>query len=496
VARVHQRQEEIRREDPEAIFLNAGDFYQGTAWYTKLRYGPMVEFGNLLNYTAMGVGNHDFDDQIDGFVPFAEQVEFPLLGSNIESNAGSFVEGTHYNKSMVVTVKGRQVGIIGYVTQSSKYNFPNHEVTFGDEVAAVQREATALREAGVEIIIALGHSGYEVDQILAREVAELDLVVGGHSHTFLYTPTAEQPVPSIESPQGDYPTYIIQQGGKVVPVVQAYCYTKYLGHLKLRFGASGDLLTPVETEGVQHALPELLNSDTVAQSSVVLEAMKKWEANLTEFQEVVGYNEVVLEEGRPSEESNLGDVICDAYAGAYKDTRIAFTNNGGIRSSLEVGEVLYDDILYILPFDDPLDLVTMKGKGIRNVLEKASQRINPDDVHQYYGSFGYQVAGLNFEIEVSPDNAGDRVRNLRVKGEDGSYHDIEEDTIYNVALSRFLAGSAYHSPRQVKSSGIFDDDILTHVAGNITIYQAMRDWVVEHSPIHQEVEGRFYVTTN
>ena len=87
---MHQRQKEIREEDPDALFLNAGDFYQvptiicffltlsgskGTAWYTKLKYGPMVEFGNLLNYTAMGVGNHDFDDSVDGFVPFAEQVE-------------------------------------------------------------------------------------------------------------------------------------------------------------------------------------------------------------------------------------------------------------------------------------------------------------------------------------------------------------------------------------------------------------------------------------
>ena len=56
-----------------------GDVYtfwlQGTAWYTKLKYGPMVEFGNMLNYTAMGVGNHDFDDAVEGFVPFAERVE-------------------------------------------------------------------------------------------------------------------------------------------------------------------------------------------------------------------------------------------------------------------------------------------------------------------------------------------------------------------------------------------------------------------------------------
>merc|ERR1711962_1898125 len=231
VARVHQRQKEIREEDPEALFLNAGDFYQGTAWYTKLKYGPMVEFGNLLNYTAMGVGNHDFDDSLEGFVPFAEQVKFPLLGANIKSHDESFQLGIHYNKSMLTTVRGRKIGIVGYVTRSTVYNFPGNQVVFTDEIEAVKEEARALKEAGVDIIIALGHSGYEIDQKLAFEVPELDLVVGGHSHTFLYTPTPTAPLPSTEQPRGDYPTYVTQTGGKVVPVVQAYCYTKYLGHL-------------------------------------------------------------------------------------------------------------------------------------------------------------------------------------------------------------------------------------------------------------------------
>ena len=58
----------------EHLFISDVSKTQGTAWYTKLKYGPMVEFGNLLNYTAMGVGNHDFDDSVEGFVPFAEQV--------------------------------------------------------------------------------------------------------------------------------------------------------------------------------------------------------------------------------------------------------------------------------------------------------------------------------------------------------------------------------------------------------------------------------------
>ena len=184
----------------------------------------------------------------------------------------------------------------------------------------------------------------------------------------------------------------------------------------------------------------------------------------------------------------------------------------------------------------------MKGSGIRNVLEQACFKINPDDVNDYYGSFGYQVAnpncsvklffcvsklrfsfmglrkisqvaGLRFEVVVTADNAGDRVKNLNVKNEDGNYGDIDDEAIYNVALPRqdskhtreassmfnfsFLAGNFHgnKTQRQVKSQGIFDEDILSHVPGDKTIYQAMRDWVRENTPIHQEVEGRFTITS-
>ena len=58
---------------------------------------------------------------------------------------------------------------------------------------------------------------------------------------------------------------------------------------------------------------------------------------------------------------------------------------------VQVGDILYDDLLYILPFENTVDLVTMKGRGIRNALEKACHNINHEDVNEYYGSFGYQV---------------------------------------------------------------------------------------------------------
>jgi 2',3'-cyclic-nucleotide 2'-phosphodiesterase (5'-nucleotidase family) len=102
-----------------------------------------------------------------------------------------------------------------------------------DEVAAVKAEAKRLKDLGVSIIIAAGHAGYEVDVLIAAEVPEVDVVVGGHSHTFLWT--GPNP-PSIEHISGEYPTYITQKGsGRVVPVVQVYCYTKYLGEMNLNF---------------------------------------------------------------------------------------------------------------------------------------------------------------------------------------------------------------------------------------------------------------------
>lgn len=91
-------------------------------------------------------------------------------------------------------------------------------------------ESKRLNERGVKIIIALGHSGYKKDQEIARDCPLVDLVVGGHSHTLLYTGTPPDPK---DVPSGPYPTVITQSSGKEVPVVQASAHSKYLGKLQL-----------------------------------------------------------------------------------------------------------------------------------------------------------------------------------------------------------------------------------------------------------------------
>lgn len=87
-----------------------------------------------------------------------------------------------------------------------------------------------LQKNGVNIIIALGHSGYSKDLEIAKECPLVDVVIGAHSHTFLYN----GPQPDIEIIEGPYPTIVTQSSGKKVPVVQVYESSKYLGKLELK----------------------------------------------------------------------------------------------------------------------------------------------------------------------------------------------------------------------------------------------------------------------
>lgn len=84
----------------------------------------------------------------------------------------------------------------------------------------------------MNIIIALGHSGYQTDMDIALRCPDVDIVVGGQSHTFLYTGKA----PHTDIAEGPYPTIVIKPDGRKVLVLQAYAYTKYLGKIHLEVG--------------------------------------------------------------------------------------------------------------------------------------------------------------------------------------------------------------------------------------------------------------------
>jgi len=478
------------RDPSRTLVLNAGDYFQGTMWFSKLGYEPIVTFGNMLNWTAMALGNHDFDLGVSDTADFSKQVNYDLLAANLIEDP-SVENKIRYIPSKVVEVEGRMIGLIGYITDvtPSISSADLSRYAFLEVISSVRKEAQRLKslDPPVEILVALGHAGYkEVDLRLAAEVEELDIVVGGHSHSFLYTGT---PTPEmVEEVEGEYPTYVSQPfTGRVVPVVQAYKYSKYLGDLTLNFDSAGELLVPVEGEGVSRAEVVLLDA-SFPQDQWVEERLDEYREQLVEFYPPVGWTDVLLETRRDNTESNLGNIIADSMLefNDFTDITIAFINDGGIRATIVPGEITGEDIIAVMPFGNTVDRVTMYGRSIRGMLEDYARSLCGTEI-EGYPTF-LQMAGIKVEYDVWAGSDKTRVSSILTSCPDNpeDWCQLEPDRKYAIALSSFLANGGSRTVN-------FPDWIEEHEVGSLVDYPALKSYVSAHSPINRAPEGRVII---
>lgn len=202
-----------------------------------------------------------------------------------------------------LSVRGHRVGIIGYLTRETMDVAQVDKVKVLDEIDCLRKNVKELKDKGVDIIIGLGHSGYARDLEIAKAVEGLDLIVGGHTNTFLYN----GPQPDQEKPEGPYPTVVVQPSGKKVYVVQAYAYTKYLGDLTVTFDADGEI-THVEGNPIliNHKIPE---------ASDVVKALDDYRKEIRELREtVIGETLVPLDGSKRCKvhECNSANLLADA----------------------------------------------------------------------------------------------------------------------------------------------------------------------------------------
>lgn len=175
------------------------------------------------------LGNHEFDEGLEGLKNYVGAVNSTTVVANLE-----FPIPLNTQPSKILFVNGTKIGVIGVLTPETKLLGEVPEgVNFKDEITVINEEASKLKQENVEIIIALTHSGYEKDKVIAKTCPEVDIVVGGHSHSFLSNGNVDPKHPETNHTEGPYPTVIQQNSGKKVPVVQAYANSKYIGQLDL-----------------------------------------------------------------------------------------------------------------------------------------------------------------------------------------------------------------------------------------------------------------------
>ncbi|XP_038658712.1 5'-nucleotidase-like isoform X2 [Scyliorhinus canicula] len=382
VARRLTKIREIRKQEKNVLLLDAGDQYQGTIWFNYYKGTEAAHFMKKLNYDAMALGNHEFDNGVDGLLgPFLQNVSFPVLSANLKADQqlSQQIFG-YYQPFKILTVNGQKIGVVGYTTKETTIlSNPGPHLIFEDEVEAVQREVDKLTVLGVNKIIALGHAGFEMDKEIAKKVRGVDVVVGGHTNTFLYTGKA----PSNNIPVGPYPYMVKSDDGRNVPVVQAYAYGKYLGYLKVTFDENG-IVTKAEGN------PILLDS-SIPQDEVLLADVNNWKKALANFsKEFIGQTLVYLngttEECR-NRECNMGNLICEAMINenirkpddkSWTHVSICLTQGGGIRAPIDElsdnGTIRAENILTVLPFGNTIDLLKVYGSTLREALEHSVWR--------------------------------------------------------------------------------------------------------------------------
>lgn len=390
-------------------------------------------------------------------------------------------------KSVILTVSGYRIGVIGYLTPQTAEISQASDVNFTDEVESINKEGEKLKSKGIKTIIALGHSGYEMDKLIAKNCPLVDVVIGGHTNTFLWT----GPKPDMETPEDVYPTVIKQKGGKKVPVVQAYAYTKYMGRLYLKIDTDSGKITSFKGD------PLLLNSK-IPQDRDVLDILDKYRPKVEALDhKIMGRTKVYLE-GRDiicrQKECNMGNLVADAfidfkaqhYSGHYwTDTAIAVINSGAIRNSIDTskkqGDISHADLSGTLPFNNDLVTVVLSGEELLNVLEFS--------VHgngETSGGEFLQYSGIQVVFDKNK-KTGERLVSAKARCSACSvpvYEPIIINKDYKVIVPTFIAngGDGYKVLKHARNKTVLSindyDSVVSFIEKSRVVYPAEEGRIV------------------
>jgi 5'-nucleotidase/UDP-sugar diphosphatase len=460
-ARLVTALEDARERADNAILVDGGDQFQGSLFYTYYKGKVAAEMMNKLGYDGMTVGNHEFDDGPEVLRGFMDAVEFPVSMSNADVSAEPALADV-LQKSTVIERGGEKIGLIGLTPEDTHdLASPGANISFSDPVAAVQAEVDRLTEMGVNKIIVLSHSGYKVDQIVAAETTGVDVIVGGHSNTYLSN-TSEDAV-------GPYPTMVND-----VAIVQAYAYGKFLGELNVTFDEAGTV--------TKAAGEPLIMDGNVAEDSDTLARIAELAQPLDEIRNKVVAEAASAVEGDRTicriQECEMGNLVADAMLDRVKDqgVTIAIANSGGIRASLEPGAVTMGEVLTVLPFQNTLSTFEITGADLVAALENGVSQ-----VEEVKGRFP-QVAGLKFSWDGSVAANEGRVQEVQVAS-DAGFVPLDPAKTYRVVTNDYVrkGGDGYK---------IFAGDDKNAYDFGPDLADVLAEYLAQQGPYQAYTDGR------
>eukprot|EP00930_Biecheleria_cincta_P053304 TRINITY_DN3872_c0_g3_i1.p1 TRINITY_DN3872_c0_g3~~TRINITY_DN3872_c0_g3_i1.p1 ORF type:complete len:1558 (+),score=276.45 TRINITY_DN3872_c0_g3_i1:65-4738(+) len=376
VTRIQELRHEAKaRGEPDALCVFGGDAFNPSMVSSVTKGAHMVPVLNNIGVDVAVVGNHDFDHGLAELEDMTAKTDFPWLCSNCKDKA----TGNPLGKSALTWTTvcgGRKVGFMGLVEQEwlvTLGTINQDDVVFEDFCACAKWLAKDLRSQGCELIVAITHMRVPNDELLAHEVEDIDLILGGHDHHYEVRPV------------GPHGTWLLKSGTDFRDITE----------LRIRFsterGKKG-----FEVLSNRHVEVTRDISEHPETKVLVDECFQKVGAAM---EEVIGMSAVDLDctfAAVRREETSVGNFITDVMRRAMKSD-VAILNSGTLRADrvIEKGPFKAKDLVSILPILGEVCLLRLSGAALVEVVENAVSQYP-----RFEGRFP-QVSGLSFTFDAA-----------------------------------------------------------------------------------------------
>ncbi len=437
----------VRAAQPHVLLLDGGDIFQGTPFFSFFKGEADLRAFELCGYDATTLGNHELDEGLPHLVKLYRSSSLPLLCANLrEVRTGELVFPSH----RVFERAGRTIAVLGVIGSEAWSVTPaNYRVGY-DWIEPRLALAPLLEQLRprADLVVLLSHSGYEEDQALAAAVPGIDVIIGGHTNTYLEHPVLVKSTPLLVP--GRAPSAL---GGTLI--VQAFKWGYYIGRLDIGFG-------PDRVLGFTGHLQPLDASITVPLDCPVARLVSGYEEQIRARTSMV-VGECPVDLLYPEEEKHvralpLGTLVCEALR-RFAGGDLALMNSGSIRDAIPAGPVTMGRVFQVLPFDNTVVTFTMSGAAIREML---------GFICTHHGRItGYQYAGLTCVYDLTAR----QVRDIRIGGEP-----LDPARDYRVVTISYLADGNQNGDELFKAARDKSDT-------GFLMRDALVDWLRRHPRI-------------
>ena len=444
--------------------VSVGDYIQGSSLGTVSKGEYIIDLMNLVGYDAVTLGNHEFDYKLPRLNELASMMNTKPISCNFQRKGD---DKSYFEPYSIVSYGDVDIAYIGITTPSTlsssspaqfKDEGGNYIYTFNVETLydVVQANIDTAKAQGADYIIALSHIGYEEDEQY-KDIVDLientdgfDVVLDGHSHSV------------IENMK------LTDEGGNEVVLTSTGTKFEHIGKLTI---SNGSVAT------------ELVKTADYAKTDLEVDARLQ---QINDEYSVLGERKVAVSEAQlithdkdgnrlvRIKETNLGDLCADAFR-EVMGADIGYANGGGLRAPIAKGDVTFNDILSVFPFNNQVVLAEVKGQDIKDFLELAVKYWPTES-----GAFPH-LSGITFSVNTTIESAAQvdengvftgtegqyRVYNIKVlNNQSGEYEPIDLNKTYSIASDSYHllecgdGMSMFENAKILQNDGMLDVELL------------------------------------